>query len=346
MGKKSISLQMILLFSLCFQQALFAAEKPIGLEFSSVFQSTAPVFKTLAEMGDVIGERSAGRVKITIYPEGTLTSVPQTYDAVVKGIADIGHGAFVFNRGRFPLMEVLDLPLGLKSSTEATKLGNAFLKKFQPKELNDVKVLLIMGQPPAMLQTSKPVRSFTDLRGLKTRVGGGTVADIVSALGAVPVAMSMGDSYDAMRKGIIQAVMSAYEPLENRNLADVVKYSVENYSTANGVTGFVVMNKAKWNSLPPDIQTIIQKTADEYTEKVSRAWDDQEQHAKQYAMKKGVEIVRLPAAEQAKALSAIGPLYDKYVKDKTAMGLPAKEALAFCQEYVKNLHAQASGARQ
>jgi TRAP-type C4-dicarboxylate transport system substrate-binding protein len=289
-------------------------------------------------MNRTIEQRAGGRVKITLYPEGTLTSVPQTYDAVVKGIADMGQGSFSFNRGRFPLTELLDLPLGLRSSYEGAQLANAFYKKFQPKELSDVKVLFLVMTPPNLFQTNKRVKTVDDLKGLKTRVPGGTAAEVVSAFRAAPVAMPMGDAYDAMRKGIVQAVMCAYEPLEMRSLADVVKFSVENFEAGLGVSGFVVMNKTKWNKLPPDIQKIFQDTADEYMEKVAQAWDKQEQRAKRFAKQKGVEVITLSKEEEARSAQMVKPVLDKYVKDKTALGLPAKEALSFCQEYVeKNL---------
>jgi len=341
MRKNSMAVFLAFLLSICFSQAASAAGKQIRLEFSYVFASNHRVSKVLVEMSKTIEEQTGGRVKISTYPEGTLTGVQQTYDAVVKGIADIGHGAFTFSRGRFPFLEVLDLPLGLRNSWEGTKLANAFVKRFQPKELNDVKVLFLMGQPPGLFQTTRRVKTMEDFKGMKARVPGGTVAEVVTAFGAVPVAMSMGDAYDAMRKGIVQALMSAYEPLEMRSLADVVKFSVENYEAGYGTTGFVVMNKARWNSLPPDIQRVFEKTFDEYADKVARSWDEQEQHARQYAVKKGVEIIRLCKAEEARSVAMVKPLLDKYVREKTAMGLPARDALLFCKEYVaKNLRRQ------
>jgi TRAP-type C4-dicarboxylate transport system substrate-binding protein len=346
MRKLNAILLVLLVILLWFAKPIGAAEKPIELEFCYSFASSHGVSKSLEEMSRTLEQRTGGRVKITTYPDGSLVPVPRMYDGVVKGIVDIGHGAFTFSRGRFPLLEVLDLPLGLRNSVEGAKLANAFYKKFRPKELDDVKVLFLVMTPPTMFQTTKRIKTIEDLKGLKTRVPGGTVAEVISAFGAVPVAMPMAEAYDAMRKGIVEAVMSAYEPLEIRSLADVVKYTVENYETGMGTTGFVIMNKEKWNGLPPEIQRIFDETADEYAEKVAIAWDKQEQNAKKYAVEKGVEIIKLPKSEEAKSMELLQPVLDKYVREKTAKGLPAKEALKFCQDYVaKNFRGHENRAK-
>jgi|WetSurSiteA1Bulk_404760.scaffolds.fasta_scaffold24390_1 TRAP-type transport system periplasmic protein len=334
MRKITMCFAVVTLISLWFTQGIYAAEKAIGLEFCYTFAASHGVSKALEEMSRTLEQRSGGRVKITTYPDGTLTPIPRMYEGVVKGIVDIGHGAFTFNRGRFPLLEVLDLPLGLKNSHEGAELANAFCQKFQPKELSDVKVLFLVMTPPTMFQTTKRISTMEDLKGLKTRVPGGTVAEVISTFGAVPVAMPMAEAYDAMRKGIVEAVVSAYEPLEIRSLADVVKYTVENFETGMGTTGFVIMNKDKWSKLPPEIQKIFDETANEYAEKVAVAWDKLELGAKEYAAKKGVEIIKLTKTEETKSIAMFKPVLEKYVKEKAALGLPAEEALQFCNDYV------------
>jgi len=59
-----------------------------------------------------IEKRTQGKVKIKTFPGGSLVTAPQLYDGVLKGISDIGMSCFAYTRGRFPVMEALDLPLG------------------------------------------------------------------------------------------------------------------------------------------------------------------------------------------------------------------------------------------
>ena len=65
---------------------------------------------------------------MTVFPGGTLTPAAQCYDGVVKGLSDVGLSVLGYTRGRFPLTEVIDLPLGYKNGLEATKLINIYLQ--------------------------------------------------------------------------------------------------------------------------------------------------------------------------------------------------------------------------
>src|SRR5512136_2709733 len=158
-----------------------------------------------------------------------------------------------YTMGRFPLSEVLDLPLGSRSGLMATRLVNDFYDRFKPKELDDVKVMYLHGHGPGLLRTKTPVRTLEDLKGMKIRATG-TSAAIVSALGGAPVAMPMSDSYDALSRGVTQGILCPTESLQGWKLGEVVKYSTQDYGAAYSITFFVVMNKARWNSLPADVQ--------------------------------------------------------------------------------------------
>ena len=85
-----------------------------------------------------VEKRTKGKVKVQYFPGQTLTKAKQVYDGTVQGMSDLGFCLFGYNRGRFPLMEVVDLPLGYKSGKAATQVANAVYEKFKPKELDDV----------------------------------------------------------------------------------------------------------------------------------------------------------------------------------------------------------------
>ena len=89
------------------------------------------------------------------------------YDSVVKGISDVGASVFSYTRGKFPLTEVIDLPLGYKNGYVANKLINEYYAKFKPKELEEVKVLWLHATTPGFLMTAKkPVHTMEDVKGL------------------------------------------------------------------------------------------------------------------------------------------------------------------------------------
>jgi TRAP-type C4-dicarboxylate transport system substrate-binding protein len=259
---------------------------------------------------------------------------PQTYDGVVKGIADIGWSILSYTRGRFPLMEVIDLPLGYKSGYVATKLINDFYGRFKPKELDEVKVLYLHAHGPGLLVTKSPVSKMEDLKGKKIR-STGLSAKIVEALGGVPVALPIGETYDALMKGVAEGVLIPVEALQQWRLAEVTSYVADSYGSAYSTGFFVVMNKEKWNSLSPDIQKIIDAINGEWIEKNGRLWDEIDKEGKEFAIKKGIKFIPLSREENARWAEKVNPLLDDYVKNMKAKGLPGQEALKYCLDYLK-----------
>jgi TRAP-type C4-dicarboxylate transport system substrate-binding protein len=105
---------------------VLADEKVIKLKYSDIF---APAHKNgimAQQWCKEVEKRTNGRVKITHFPGGTLTPPPQTYDSVVKGIADIGHTLAAYSAGRFLLTEVLGQPIGFTSGYQATMTANEY----------------------------------------------------------------------------------------------------------------------------------------------------------------------------------------------------------------------------
>ena len=312
-----------------------AQEKVITLKVANWFPVAHKQTPLLESWGKDLEKRTNGRVKVNYYPAGTLVPAPQSYDAVTKGISDVGNHVLGYTVGRFPLTEVLDLPLGYPNNTVPTKLANAFYDKFKPKEFNDVKVLWFHAQAPGIVHTkTKPINKLEDLKGMKMRTYGSN-AKLMSLLGGTPVAMPMTDVYDALSRGVAEGLMCAYEATEGFRFGDQLKYTTENYATSYSAVFAIVMNKDKWNSLPPDIQKIIDAMSVEYIEKYAAMWDDIEKSGKAYLVKRGNKIITLSKEEEAKWVEKAQPIFDDYVKKMKEKGLPGDEALKFARDYLK-----------
>jgi TRAP-type C4-dicarboxylate transport system substrate-binding protein len=313
----------------------YAQEKVITLKVANWFPVAHKQTPLLESWGKDLEKRTNGRVKVNYYPAGTLVPAPQSYDAVTKGISDVGNHVLGYTVGRFPLTEVLDLPLGYPNNTVPTKLANAFYAKFQPKEFNDVKILWFHAQAPGIVHTkTKPITKLEDLKGMKMRTYGSN-AKLMSLLGGTPVAMPMTDVYDALSRGVAEGLMCAYEATEGFRFGDQLKFSTENYATSYSAVFAIVMNKDKWNSLPPDIQKIIDTMSTEYIEKYAAMWDDIEISGKAYLVKRGNKINTLSNEEQAKWVEKAQPIFDDYVKRMKEKGLPGDDALKFARDFLK-----------
>ncbi len=311
-----------------------AQQKVITLNYSHIMPGAAKQAMLSDEWCKEVEKRTNGRVKINFYPDATLAPPRQTYDAIIKGVADVGCTMMGYTRGRFPLMEVADLPLGYPSGYAATRMINDFYKEFKPKEFNDVKVLYLHAHGPGLLTTRSRVEKLEDLRGMKIRATG-ISAKVVQALGGAPAALPITGTYDAIAKGVVEGVFTPVEGLQQWRLAEVTNYTTESYGIAYS-TGFVVfMNKNKWSSLPPDIQKIMEATSAEWIEKTAKLWEEMDREGWSFAEQACMTFVPLSNEEESRWLEAVKPLFDDYLRSMRAKNLPGEEALKFCFDYLQ-----------
>jgi len=272
MKKKGL---LAILFAVCFLFSLgfvpSAKAKTINLTYSNFFPPTHGHAIAGANMIKEIEKRTNGRVKISYFPGGTLTKPRVCYDGVVKGISDIGMSCFAYTRGRFPIMEAVDLPFGYKSGKVATRVAYEFYKKMNPKELQDVKVLVIHAHGPGVLAAKKDVNSLDDIRGMKIRCTG-LAAKLAKYLGAAPVAMPQNQAYEALQKGVVEGTFCPIETLKGWKQGEVIDYVIETRALGYTTAMFVVMNKQKYESLPPDIQRIFDEVGEEWVGVGQCAW--------------------------------------------------------------------------
>jgi TRAP-type transport system periplasmic protein len=304
------------------------SEKPIELSYANFFPPTHIQSKLPESWCKEVEKRTNGKVKITYYPGGTLLSAPKIFSGVVDGIADIGNSVMGYSRGMFPSMEAIDLPVGYPSGVAATAIINDFYHKFKPKPFKRVKVLYFHAHGPGVLHSKKPVRTLEDIKGMKIRSYGFN-AKMTSALGAVPVALPQSGVYEALEKGVANGTFSPSEVLKGWKQAEVVKATTLCYSVGY-TAGFVVsMNLDKWNSLPKDVQQVIEAVNKEWVAKYGPAWDKSDEEGLAFSKSLGNEIITLSPEESAKWAQAVKPVLDDYAKKAAKKGLPGKKYVEF-----------------
>ena len=270
--------------------------------------------------------RTAGKVKVQTFPGGTLLPAKNILDGVISGMADIGNFAMSYQPGRFPVSEAVDLPLGFTSSRAASLTLYDLVEKYQPKEFEQVKILTLFTCPPTNFMTRTPVKSLADLKGMELRVAG-TSVDIVKRLGAVPVAMPQSETPEAIQKGVVKGIVSSMEILQDFKFAAYTPHAtVVNLPV---VSFAVVMNKEKWNSLPPDVKKVLDDLRREQAEWTGEYVDAHVQDALAWSKKTyGHQVHTLPAADAEAVKNLLKPITENYVKRVSALGLPADKIVA------------------
>jgi TRAP-type C4-dicarboxylate transport system substrate-binding protein len=308
--------------------------KTYNFTYSTFFPPTHVQTKVPEAWAKEIEERSKGQIKIKIFTGGSLTPAPQIYDGVVKGISDFGLSVFAYSPGRFPVISAVDNPFGYPNAFVATRVINELNRKFHPKELSDVHICYLFAHGPGVLHTAtKPVHKLEDVKGLKIR-STGTSQLIVRALGGAPVAMSQGETYDALKKNIVDGTLVPIEALEGFKQAEVLKYTTLTYSCAYSQGFFVAMNLKKWKSLPPNLQKIITEVSKKYEDITAKAWRDSDESGRQFALKLGHEFITISPEESAKFKEAVKPVFAEYVKGANEKGVDGAAVLKAAQEMV------------
>ncbi len=310
-----------------------SGSESINLTYSVFFPPTHVQCQAAQEWADEISARTEGRVKIAVFPAGSLTKAPQCYTGVVDGISDIGMSCFAYTRGQFPLMEGLDLPLGYPDGMTASKIATELYNKYQPAELNDVKVLYIHAHGPGILASKKEVSSLADLSGMKVRATG-LSATIVEKLGAIPVAMSQGETYEALQKGVAEATLCPMETLKGWKQGEVISAVTDSSAIGYTTAMYVVMNKGKWDSLPDDIKQVFEQVSMKWVEKHGVAWDKADIEGRAFVESLDKKFIELSSEEQARWVEAVKPVIDDYIKVTTEKGLPGQEFVNDIKEMI------------
>jgi TRAP-type C4-dicarboxylate transport system substrate-binding protein len=298
---------------------------PIKLSYANF--PPAPTFPCvqMERWKEEVEKRTSGSVAINTYPGGTLLGAKNMMDGVIAGQADIGCLCMAYQPGRFIVTNATALPMGFPNATVASLTLWDLYRKQKPEEFAKVKVLTMFTCAPANIYAKKPVRSLEDLKGLELRASGG-VAQYLKALGAAPVGMPQSETPEALQKGVVQGAVSSLETLMDFKYAEICKY----VTMINGpVYPFaVVMNMAKWNSLPKDVQEVMDGLGTEQAWWTGNYMDKHVDESVEWSKKNhNIEIIKLTQKELARWNKMVKPIPDKWSENAKAKGLSPRTIL-------------------
>jgi len=268
--------------------------------------------------------RTNGSIRINTFPGGTLLGAKNMFDGIVAGQADIGCFAMSYHPGRFPVVEAIDLPLGWPNATVATMSLLDLYEKYKPESFQKVKVLTMFTCPPANIMSINPVRTLKDLKGMEIRAAG-TGVKVFELLGASPIGMPQSDVPDALHKKVIQGMASSLEVMKDFNYAEYCRYIT--MTNLQVVTFGVVMNLDRWNSLPPDVQKVMDDLCREQAEWTGRYVDEHVNEAVRWSKEKyNVEVIKFGPEDEAAKTKLLAPLVDGYIQ-RTGSKVPAAKII-------------------
>jgi TRAP-type C4-dicarboxylate transport system substrate-binding protein len=178
-----------------------------------------------------------------------------------------------------------------------------------------------------------PIKKLEDFKGVEIRASG-MAAQALGAWGAIPVGMPFPAFPEALQKGVVKGMFSGVDLLQDFNFAEMLPYVtlVKEISWPFAV----FMNIDTWNSLPKDVQKVLDDLSREHAEWTGTYHDGRVQEATEWAKKTyNVKVFELSKQERARWIEMLNPLIVKWIKESEAKGLPAKKIVEDLRSYVK-----------
>jgi len=297
---------------------------------------------------DKINKESAGKLKCQIYPAMQLGGTPpQLIDQARDGIADIVWTLPGYSAGRFPAIEVFELPFMTKTAEGSSRAIWEYVKanKLDQTEFKDVHPILFHVHDEGQLHLVKaPIKQMVDFKGLKLRAPTRQTNKFLAALGATPVGMPVPQVSDALSKGVIDGAMLPWEVVPSVKVQELVKFHSEGDPKARAIytTAFIfAMNKARYDGLSPELKKVIDANGGaEASAWVGKVWDQSATGARKLAADRGNQFNTVGADELKKWEQAGQPVVDSWVSEVSAKGFDGKALLKNARELIQKYDQQ------
>lgn len=292
-----------------------------------------PPTRILQPWCDKLAAESNNRLKCQIYPAMQLGGTPgQLIDQAKDGVVDVAFTLPGYTAGRFPVMEVFELPFITRTAAAGSQAAWDFYLKYGQKEFAGVKPLMFAVHDDGYVHTrDKQVKVMADLKGLKMRAPTRMTNKLLAALGATPVAMPLPQVPEAISKGVIDGFLLPWEVIPSVKLHEMVKYHSETdpKSPALYTAVFVMaMNQAKYDALPADLKAIVDKNSGAVLSATAgRIWDESQAAGRKPAVDRGNVFYTIPGSELDHWVKASAPLYDEWVASMDKKGMNGKQML-------------------
>ncbi len=305
-----------------------------------------PPSQILTPWCDKIAKDSGNRMKCQIYPAMQLGGTPANLiDQVKDGVVDIVWTLPGYTAGRYPMMEVFELPF-MSSSAEATSQAVwEYYTQFGHKEFPGIKALALNVHDNGYVHTNpRQVKVMADFKGLRMRAPTRQTNKMLAALGATPVAMPLPALSEAISKGVIDGYLLPWEVIPSIKAHELTKYESETdpkFRALYTAVFILAMNQAKYDGLPPDLKRVIDANSGMGLSKAMGAkWDASAPPARKFAVDHGNTFYMIPAAELEIWQKATANLAEDWVKDVSAKGndgaMLLKSARDLIAKYEKN----------
>lgn len=288
------------------------AECEVTLKSCDTHSDGYPTVAAVQKMGEMVKERSNGRICIDVFHSAQLGEEKDTIEQTKFGVIDMNRVSMGPFNNIIEETKVVSLPFIFRGTDHMHRvmdgpIGEEILAAFEPHGF--IGLAYYDGGSRSFYNTKKPIDSIDDLSGMKVRVMQSDVfVDMMSALGANATPMPFGEVYSALQTGVIDAAENNWPSFESSG-----HYEVAGYYTLNEhliVPEALVMSKVSWDKLTPEDQTLIRQAAKDSVPINRELWAAREKVSEEKIRAAGVEII--DNIDKTPFIEAMVPVYEKH----------------------------------
>lgn len=274
---------------------------------------------------DKVEADSNGRIKIDRFPSMQLGGrPPELIDQAIDGVADIIWTVAGYTPGRFPQLEVFELPF-ISTNAEATSRAYWELAedRMMDTDFADFKPLGLWVHGPGIIHSSRPITDVADLNGLKLRAPTRTTTTMFTGLGATSVGMPVPAVPEALSKGVIDGAVIPWEVVPALKVHELVSNHTEFGDAHLYTTAFIfAMNNNSYNNLPDDLKAIIDANSGlEFSAFAGRTMEEYDAPGRAMAEASGNNIIELSPDQVDAWRAASQPTIDNWIAEADAAGI-------------------------
>ncbi|MCO6415917.1 TRAP transporter substrate-binding protein [Siccirubricoccus sp. KC 17139] len=273
-----------------------------------------------------VAKESDNRLRIQIFPAMQLGGAPpQLFDQARDGVADIIWTLPGNTPGRFPRIEVFELPFVSHKRAIVNCLAiQEFAQSQLREEFREVHPLCVWGHGEGLIHAKREVRSMEDLRGLKLRFPSRLNGEALRALGAAPVGMPVPQVPEALSQGVIDGAVVPWEVVPSIRLQEMVKYHTEipGSPTLYIATFILAMNRTKYEGLAPELRAVLDANSGAAAARMAAVpWDERNPVVEAEARRRGNQVIVITEAEKARWMEATKPVVENWLAQSRERGL-------------------------
>ncbi|WP_068093811.1 TRAP transporter substrate-binding protein DctP [Novosphingobium rosa] len=332
--RKIITLAICALLAACSPKPEHHAD--YTLTYASPYPPTHPFSKADIAWMKHVEQASGGRIAFKPFWSGALISSNMSISEIRHGLADIGLITPIYTRGGAHLQRTqAGFYGGVNTMEQQVAVYDCLAARFPQynQELSGLHVLAVQaGNFPGLITRDKAVHTLADLKGLRLRAQTDSI-DTLRALGADPVNMPMADVYSALAKGVIDGVVAPADTIKSLHFAEVAHH----YTTlrlSRGGYPARAMSDLAWRRLPADLQKLLADSKPWWEAQLNTQNVKAEQAGFDFAHAHHVEVIPLPAADQAR----FDDLYNRFAlvqaRDLSRFGIDGEPVFRAAQSLI------------